>query len=183
MVTSDVLQTFEDVRSRLFARLDGLTDEEYLWQPVPNCMTLRPEAAGIFRADPRPRQEPNPAPFTTIGWRMWHIGADCLRSYGRFFTGAPDEEWYAWPGTAKEGTEMLAADWSRFIGQVEALGDERLLRPMGEFGGPFADESYLLLALHALDEVAHHGAEIGTVRDLYVHRFPAGPTGAGPAGS
>ncbi|HET9172832.1 MAG TPA: DinB family protein [Actinospica sp.] len=171
MVTEDVLQTFEDVRSRLFRRLEGLGDAEYLWEPVPDCMTLRMSEDGVYRADPRPRSEPKVAPFTTIAWRMWHIGADCLRSYGRFFTGARDEEWYEWPGSAKEGIELLAADWSRFIGQVEAVGDERLLQPMGELGGRYGHESYLLLALHALDEVAHHGAEIGTLRDLYQHGY------------
>ena len=173
MVTDDVLQTFEDVRSRLFARLEGLTDAEYLWEPVPGCMTVRAEADGVFRTDPRPWPEGKPAPFTTIGWRMWHIGADCLRGYGRFFTGAPDREWYEWPGTAKEGAEMLAEDWSVFVGRVRSLGEERLLRPMGELGGRYGEESYLLLALHALDEVAHHGAEIGTLRDLYQHGFAA----------
>lgn len=42
---------------------------------------------------------------------------------------------------------------------------------MGELGGAFGHESYLLLALHALDEVAHHGAEVGTLRDLYLHGY------------
>jgi hypothetical protein len=51
-ITRDLLQTFEDVRSRTFARLDGLTDAEYLWQPVAFCMTLRLAADGMFRADP-----------------------------------------------------------------------------------------------------------------------------------
>jgi hypothetical protein len=179
-VTRDVLQTFEDVRSRLFARLEGLTDAEYLWEPVASCMTLRPKADGVFHADPRPRSEPEQAPVTTIGWRVWHIGADCLRGYGSFFTGVDPTDVLVWPGTAKEGIEALAEDWSGFIAHVESLGDERLLQPMGELGGQFGHESYLLLALHALDEAAHHGAEIGVLRDLYVHGYPAGPTAAGP---
>jgi hypothetical protein len=170
-VTHDVLQTFEDVRSRMFARLEGLTDAEYLWEPVTSCMTLRANEDGTFRADPRPEPDPVPAPVTTIGWRMWHIGADCLRGYGRFFTGVSPTNVHVWPGTAKQGTEALAEDWSRFIAHVESLGDERLLQPMGELGGRFGHESYLLLALHALDETAHHGAELGVLRDLYVHGY------------
>lgn len=170
-VTSDVLQTFEDVRSRTFVRLDGLTDAEYLWEPVASCMTLRPDADGVFRADPRPPRGTNPAPFTTIGWRVWHVGADCLRGYGRFFTGeAPAGDRHVWPGTAKEGVELLAEEWERFRGHVESLGDDRLVQPMGdELGGDFGHESYLLLALHALDEAAHHCAELGVIRDLYLH--------------
>ena len=33
-VTRDVLASFENVRYRLFERLEGLTDAEYLWGPV-----------------------------------------------------------------------------------------------------------------------------------------------------
>jgi hypothetical protein len=31
----------------------------------------------------------------------------------------------------------------------------------------WASQTYLKLALHALDEAAHHGGEIGLLRDLY----------------
>ena len=71
---------------------------------------------------------------------------------------------------------MLAEDWARFRSQVESLGDERLLEPMGALGGNFGHESYLLLALHALDEAAHHAAEVGVLRDLYLHGFADAPS-------
>lgn len=172
-VTRDLLETFDDVRSRTFARLDGLTDAEYLWEPVASCMTLRADADGVFRADPRPAGDVRPAPFTTIAWRIWHIGADCLRGYGRFFEdqSRSGDDRHLWPGTATEGVQVMADDWSRFRTQVESLGDDRLLRPMGPIADPYAHESYLLLALHALDEAAHHGAELGVLRDLYLHGF------------
>ena len=173
-ITRDVLQTLEDVRSRTFARLDGLTDAEYFWEPVADCMTVRPTPDGAFRADPAIAETPEPAPFTTIAWRMWHIGADCLRGYLRFFTddvNLSDVE--RWPGTADEGIRQLADDWSRFRSQVEGLGDARLLEPMGPRAGAYAEETFLLLALHALDEVAHHGAELGVLRDLYLRQSPA----------
>ena len=62
-------------------RLDGLTDDEYLWEPVPGCWSLRrraeattPMAAGLgdVVAD-FAYPEPKPAPFTTIAWRMGHM--------------------------------------------------------------------------------------------------------------
>jgi hypothetical protein len=171
-VTRDLLETFEDVRSRTFARLAGLTDAEYLWEPVAACMTLRPAEDGTWRADPRPADDPRPAPFTTIAWRIWHIGSDCLRGYGRFFGEEPQGgDRHVWPGTADEGVRMLAEDWSRFRRHVESLGDAGLVRPMGPAAGEYARESYLLLALHALDEAAHHGAELGVLRDLHEHGF------------
>ncbi|MFC8125739.1 DinB family protein [Streptomyces sp. NPDC057302] len=174
-VTRDLLETFDDVRSRTFARLEGLTDAEYLWEPVASCMTVRADADGVFRADPRPTADVHPAPFTTISWRIWHIGADCLRSYGRFFEDHPhsEDDRHLWPGTATEGVQTMANDWSRFRSQVESLGDDRLLQPMGSRAGVYGHESYLVLALHALDEAAHHGAELGVLRDLYLHSFVA----------
>ena len=162
------MQTFEDVRSRTFARLEGITDAEYLWQPVPGCMTVRPAPDGEFRADPRPPRSADPAPVTTIAWRTWHIGADCFRGFLRFFEDVDLANRHAWPGTADEGVRALKDDWEKFEDRVAALGDACLLEPMGPRAGDFAHESFLLLALHALDEAAHHAAEIGLLRDLYL---------------
>jgi hypothetical protein len=36
--------------------------------------------------------------------------------------------------------------------------------------GPYAESNTLDLALHVLDEVDHHGAEVGLLRDLYLRR-------------
>ncbi|MBS2539929.1 DinB family protein [Catenulispora sp. NF23] len=170
-VTRDLLAVFEDVRSRLLARLEGLTDAEYLWEPVPDCVTISPGTDGVFRvAALFPEQSPDvPDPVTTIAWRVWHIGNLCLRGYViHFFEDVPAlGDRHEWPGTAKEGLQELAEDWERFTTRIAALGDKRLLEPMGR-GGDFGKESYLKLALHALDEVAHHGGEIGLLRDLYL---------------
>jgi hypothetical protein len=86
-----------------------------------------------------------------------------------FFEDVPDfGDRHAWPGTAKEGVQALAEDWRHFVSRIAALGDQRLLAPMGRGPGGWADETYLKLTLHALDEVAHHGGEIGLLRDLYL---------------
>jgi hypothetical protein len=134
-------------------------------------MTVRLRPDGEFRADPRPPRSADPAPVTTIAWRMWHIGADCLRGFLRFFEDVDLTNRHAWPGTAAASVRALADDWARFESRVAALGDERLVEPMGPRAGEFAHESYLLLALHALDEAAHHAAEIGVLRDLYLRGF------------
>jgi hypothetical protein len=62
----------DEVWRRTRERLEGLSDEEYLWEPVPGCWTIRPGADGTWTADwPLPR--PSPEPFTTIAWRLWHL--------------------------------------------------------------------------------------------------------------
>ena len=42
--------------------------------------------------------------------------------------------------------------------------------PLGPAWGPYAQDNTVDLALHVLDEVIHHGAEVGLLRDLYAHR-------------
>ena len=37
-------------------RLDGLTDEEYFWQPVPDCWTVHPDGAST---SPTRRRSPS----------------------------------------------------------------------------------------------------------------------------
>ncbi|GAY07820.1 hypothetical protein TOK_5238 [Pseudonocardia sp. N23] len=62
-------------------RLDGLTDSEYLWEPAPGCWNVRPRdpsseapqpGAGPWTVDVA-FPGPDPAPFTTIAWRLAHI--------------------------------------------------------------------------------------------------------------
>lgn len=61
----------------LWHRLQGLGDEEYLWEPAPGAWTLRPDSHGEWQMDSLPI-EPPVAPVTTIAWRMAHIGRDVL---------------------------------------------------------------------------------------------------------
>ena len=59
--------------ARIRPRLVGLTDEEYLWEPVAACWSLRPDSDGVFRLDvsrPLPTGEEL---FTTLAWRLWHL--------------------------------------------------------------------------------------------------------------
>jgi hypothetical protein len=173
-VTRDMLAIFERVRYRLFERLEGLTDVEHLWEPVTDSLSIRPGDDGVFRVNELSPESVAgvPDPVTTIAWRIWHIGSLCLRGYVlAFFEDVPDlGDRHEWPGTAKDSVQALAEDWERFISRIAALGDERLLAPMGLGPGGWADETYLKLALHALREVAHHGGEIGLMRDLYLRK-------------
>src|SRR5262245_49273565 len=91
-VTRDILAIFDNVRSRLFKRLEDLTDAEYHWEPVSDSLGIHPGDDGIFRVDELiPRSVPDvPDPVTTIAWRIWHIGSLCLRGYViHFFEDVP----------------------------------------------------------------------------------------------
>jgi len=70
-----LLTQMDEVFARLRQRLDGLTDEEYFWEPVSGCWTVHRDGAGSWVTD-YAFPDPTPAPFTTLGWRLVHI-ADC----------------------------------------------------------------------------------------------------------
>ena len=72
--------------NQLRPRLAGLTDDEYFWEPVPSCWSVRRRAdattskamgAGEFVLD-YAFPEPEPAPVTTIAWRLAHITVGCF---------------------------------------------------------------------------------------------------------
>ena len=74
-----LLAQMDQVYGRLRQRLEGLSDDEYFWEPVPGCWTVRRDPSGAWVAD-YAEPDPDPAPFTTIGWRGVHL-ADCKVMY------------------------------------------------------------------------------------------------------
>jgi hypothetical protein len=63
------------------ARLDGLTDEEYLWEPAPGAWSVWPRDRAATSRAYGPGEwvldlevpEPDPAPVTSIAWRLGHL--------------------------------------------------------------------------------------------------------------
>ncbi len=47
----EVISLSDYVYDRTRRRLEGLSDQEYLWEPVPGCWTIRPDDVGVFRAE------------------------------------------------------------------------------------------------------------------------------------
>jgi hypothetical protein len=147
-------------------RLEGLTDDEYFWQPVPNCWTVRRDGGIDFAYPP-----PEPAPFTTIAWRLAHVivGVLAMRNHSHF--GAPEAGYETWPYATDAATALhqLDVQYRTWIDGVRGLSEDALLRPCGPAEGPYADYPMATLVLHINREVIHHGAEIACIRDLYVH--------------
>jgi hypothetical protein len=158
-------------------RLDGLTDEEYLWEPVPGAWSIRPrsEARTALAAGPGALvidfelPQPDPAPVTTIAWRLAHIsvGVFGARNASRF--GGPPMDYFTvdWPATAKAALALLDDVYATWIEGVRSLDETRLAQPVGPAEGPFADAPYATLVLHIHREAIHHLAEVALLRDLY----------------
>jgi DinB superfamily len=166
-----LLESLDYVWARVRGRMDGMGDDEYLWEPVPGCWSVRPAGDGRFVADVE-RPPPEPGPVTTIAWRTGHIAVACLESYteGAFGTRGLDLAEMEWVGTAAEALAGLDAAWAAFRGAFGTLDADGWARPIGPAFGPFADDSFAALALHAHDEVVHHGAEVALLRDLWRYR-------------
>jgi len=73
-------------RSILKSRSSRLTEVDYFWEPVPGCWTVRRDESGAWVNDYQ-EPDPDPAPFTTIAWRLAHI-ADCKVMYHEYAFGA-----------------------------------------------------------------------------------------------
>ncbi|MFN8227606.1 MAG: DinB family protein [Mycobacterium sp.] len=148
-------------------RLDGLTDDEYFWEPVPDCWTLHRDGTIDF-AHPAPA----PAPFTTIAWRLAHVivGVLAMRNHSHF--GGPPADYQTWAYATDAATALAQLDdaYRNWHDGVRRLGEPDLATPVGPAEGPWADRPMLDLILHINREVIHHGAEIACVRDLYVHQ-------------
>src|SRR5438477_13212245 len=87
-----LLDQSDDVFGRTSRRLVGLTDPELVWEPAPNCWSVRERADGTVRADWAPYvgdaevsdsgfvgktrtggDAGHPPPFTNLAWRIWHL--------------------------------------------------------------------------------------------------------------
>jgi hypothetical protein len=82
------LEFYWDVHLR--PRLDGLTDEEYLWEPVKTAWNLRRQPDGSYDLDGGPPPDEDSPPVTTIAWRMMHIAAGCFWTRYQAFFGDKD---------------------------------------------------------------------------------------------
>jgi hypothetical protein len=155
---------------RLLTRLSGLTDEEYLWEPVPDCWNVRPSAESPSRwTVDYPEVHPTPAPFTTIAWRLLHIADGNTIYLEHSFGPRLRNFWDLAPhGDAAGAIEYLVESQGPVTSSLAQLDNEELdvQRPT-HFGKPWpASRIFAVL----ITEQVHHGAEIGVLRDLYRYR-------------
>ncbi|MGH9171633.1 MAG: DinB family protein [Acidimicrobiales bacterium] len=165
-------------QGQLRPRIEGLTDDEYFWQPVPGCWTVsrRGESsapisygAGEFTLDyalpPRDRE-----PVTTIAWRLAHLIMSVGSTNASWLGGPPvDSATFAYAGTADEALRQLDDAHDAWVHGVRSLGEAGLAQLQGAQSPPeFADAPVAKLILYVNMEVIHHGAEVCLLRDLYL---------------
>ena len=165
---------------QLRPRLEGLTDEEYFWEPATDGWSVRPRGesqapvqagSGAFTID-FAFPEPDPPPVTTIAWRLGHVivGVFGVRIASHFGGLPVDYQTFEYAGTAAEALAQLDENYAAWSAGVRSLGVEGFTRPCGASEGAFADYPMAALVLHINREVIHHGAEVALLRDLYLRR-------------
>ena len=187
-----LLQQLDGAWEMLDARLTGrrpwsddlpnfeasLSDEEYFWEPVPSCWSLRPRGQA---ASPNPvgkgewlldegKPASNPPPFTTIAWRMCHICVSPLLRYDYTFgSHSLTLDDIVWPSTAPEAVEFLRVTHLRWRDALGTLGavDARRVGLSRMPSGRDAHVPFIDLLAWTNTEFPHHAAEIACLRDLY----------------
>jgi hypothetical protein len=160
------------------ARLAGLTDEEYLWEPVPGAWNLRPRgsqrtansagAGGWVWEYESPT--PEPPPLRTIAWLMWHIAAACqVRADWTTGEHSMTADAIRCPPTAAGGVQLLRDNVSQWRAVFDALTPQEYAQ-VGRCSFPEGLDPHVPLRdvlWWQNREVIHHGAEVSMLRDLY----------------
>ncbi len=149
-------------------RVQGLTDEEFFWEPMTDCWTVRPGADGRWHAD-YAEPDPDPPPFTTIAWRLVHL-AECKVMYHEYAFGPAR---LIWPEidsahTAADAIAELERGQRLLVDALGGLTDADLdAGRMTNWGEEWPTWRVLWTMI---DHDLHHGGEIGALRDLYRER-------------
>src|SRR5260370_25578999 len=122
-------------------RLDGLTDAEYFWEPVPGCWSIRrrgdastPLATGPGEFVIDYAMPPHdPEPVTTIAWRLAHIIIGVFGSRNASHFGRPPADWPTWDyaTTADAALRQLGEGPDSLIKGVRGLRPASLAAPRG----------------------------------------------------
>jgi hypothetical protein len=172
-VGNSLTKAFDYVWDRFLGRLEGLTDAEYFWEPVPGCWSVHRGADGRWAMDGG--LAPEPTPVTTIAWRIGHIGL-ALGGFadGLFGAGTLLPQDVEPAPSAADAAGFLQACYRPWREGIAAIGEPRWWQPIGPSFGPYAKDSTADLALHVFDEFVHHAAEVSLLRDLYLRKDQLG---------
>jgi hypothetical protein len=166
-----IITAFDLVWARLAGRLSGLTDDEYFWEPVAGCWSIRRRDDGRWHLDGNGTREqvPVPVPVTTIAWRLGHLGGPTLGGFAnrRFGDGAFAVDTLELPEGASQVRSFLKEHYGTWRDGLLGLEAQDWTEPLGAQWGALADATTVDLALHVFDEMIHHGAEVGVLRDLW----------------
>nr|WP_228501237.1 DinB family protein [Nocardioides agariphilus] len=159
---------WEQSGRRLRQRCEGMTDEEFFWEPVADCWNIRPDGqhpgAWTYEYEFAPA---DPVPMTTIGWRLVHLNAGNRiywnHAFGDGTLAFPDLEV---PHTA----ESALAAWRESRLAITLWLTEATEADLAEPRPSHLPERQMSAGDQVrtlVDEQIHHAAEIALLRDLF----------------
>ncbi len=165
-------------------RLDGVSDEEFVWEATGSNWSIRPrnEATTADAFGPGDyvldldRSIPvfAPAPLTTMAWRIGHL---CSLYAGRWeytFGNASGDplDLVEFDVDASTMLDRLWFEIQRWTDNVEDLADDEL-DAIGRSSYPLGLDSrlpFIAILRWQNSETIHHLAEVALLRDLYAHQ-------------
>ncbi|WP_370061499.1 hypothetical protein [Streptacidiphilus sp. MAP5-3] len=110
--------------------------------------------------------------MTTIAWRLGYLGGMAVGGFAmrRFGDGTLTTRHIRYPSRAADVQTFLDQHYRAWYTGLDGLGPSGWADPPGPSWGSFARANTFGLAMHALDEVIHHAAKVGVLRDLYANR-------------
>jgi hypothetical protein len=192
-----LLAQFDFARQRLADRIGGqtmdsgdgsvidvvpMTDDEYLWEPVSDCWSVRPRAAGPgpratvlagagkWGRDAAPYPHPSPPPVTTIAWRLSHL-SEMLSLRADYTNGSHILTREGYRSSGDVVGAVKAFDDAGLAWRAALLScDDTALDTVGYCSYPNGsdpEDPFIDVVWWVNQEVLHHGAEIALLRDLY----------------
>ncbi|MEZ3178307.1 DinB family protein [Streptomyces pimonensis] len=161
----DLLRRQFDLTWSLFEyHLERLEPDDFLWEPVGNCWTVRRAGDGTWVPD-FAESEPDPVPVPTIGWLSWHIGwwwsVTIDHARGREPRQRDD---ITWPGAGEPTVEWLRglrADWLEALDRLTGA-DLDSTAPFPWQNDPRHTVAHMIAWVNA--ELMKNAAEIGQLR-------------------
>jgi hypothetical protein len=171
-----------DSGSGTLVAVEPMTDAEYFWEPVAGCWSVRRRSdgpgkgatmlagAGDWGRDTASPAHPEPPPFTTIAWRLGHLGEMLtVRADHTIGTHALTRDDYRFAGTAAEAVDAFrtgARAWRTALTSADDAALDQVGRSTYPHGSD-PDDPFLETAWWVNQEILHHGAEIALLRDLH----------------
>lgn len=169
------LAQWDYVTEQLFNRLEGLTDEEFLWEPAPGAWTVRRTEDGRTRPTSESswwNPTPDVEPPRTLAWSMGHLGSGVLVRADWLVGEHELLDVANWPIAAEEAIPFLRDGLGAWRSGLDQMSDEDL-DTVGRSAFPHGLDPQLPLldiVWWVNKELLWHATEIWYVRDLYAAR-------------
>jgi hypothetical protein len=168
-------------------RVAGLSDDEYLWEPVPGMWSVRPAGRtatsgafgpGDWKLDHERIDPFAPGVLTTIAWRINHLLAGFTGRWEWTFgsrSGDP-KTLVDFSPSAGVATDALWAITERWTTSIAAMTDEQLdVVGFGQYPyGLDPQLPFIGIVRWVNREFIHHMAEVALLRDLFLRRNDLG---------